>query len=229
MRGLNLMNDKKRDAVVGFAPAAKHSMIKMVLADGREKKNIQFVKTTRGYDSLVRSFNSSESIADALTKGDPEIDIETTGRFISGTHKLYMDGKGEMAYRVQIVQVVKNPDGSEKERREASKAAANINVDIPVRWSGREFPKAEALRTYVFTRNYQLRHTSGLSYDFLYDMAKQLHERNTMMFVGAGKKGADPIVLSLGGTPYRGFLEGRIDGKKYALLLHLTNLELKKL
>jgi hypothetical protein len=229
MRGLNLMNDKKRDAVVAFASAARHFSIKMTLADGREKKNIQFVKTTAGYDALLHRYHSGEALADALVKDDPEVDIETTGRFISGTHKLYLDSKGGSAYHIQLVQVIKNPDGSEKERREATKVAANINVDIPVRWSGREYPKAEALRTFVFTRNYQLRHTSGLSYDFLYDMAKQLHERGVLMFVGAGKKGTDPIVLSLGGTPYRGFLEGRIAGRKYALILHLTNMELKTL
>jgi hypothetical protein len=229
MRGLNLMNDKKRDAVVAFATVARHSRIRMTLADGREKQNIQFVKTTSGYDALLRRYQSGEALADALVKDDPELDIETTGRFISGTHKLYLDSRGGSAYHVQLIQVIKNPDGSEQERREASKAAANINVDIPVRWSGREYPKPEALRTFVFTRNYQLRHTSGLSYDFLYDMAKQLHERNVLMFVGAGKKGTDPIVLSIGGTPYRGFLEGRIAGRTYALILHLTNMELKTL
>jgi hypothetical protein len=83
------------------------------------------------------------------------------------------------------------------------------------------------LRKFVFTRNYQLRHTSGLSYDFLFDMTKQLHTRSTMVFIGGGKKGNDPVVLSLGGTPYRGFLEGRIDGDKYCLILHLTNIELR--
>ena len=36
-------------------------------------------------------------------------------------------------------------------------------------------------------------------------------------------------VLDRNGTPYRGFLEGRVDGDKYLLLLHLTNLELKEL
>jgi hypothetical protein len=229
MRGLNLMNDKKRDAVVAFSPTAKRPKIKMMLPDGREKKNIQFVKTTVGYDALLRRYNSGEAVADALVKEDPELDIETTGRLISGTHTLYLDSKGGAAYHVNLALVIKNPDGTEKERRGALKLAANINVDTPVRWSGREYPRAEALRTFVFTRNYQLRHTSGLTYDFLYDMAKQLHERDALMFVGTGTKGTGPIVLSLGGTPYRGFLEGRIDGKKYALILHLTNLELKTL
>jgi len=58
-------------------------------------------------------------------------------------------------------------------------------------------------------------------------MAKSLHESNSLMFVGGGKKGIDPVVLTTGGVPYRGFLEGRIDGDKYCLILHLTNMELK--
>jgi hypothetical protein len=34
--------------------------------------------------------------------------------------------------------------------------------------------------------------------------------------------------LQVNGTPYRGFLEGRIEGDKFILLLHLSNMELKK-
>ena len=80
---------------------------------------------------------------------------------------------------------------------------------------------------FVFTRGYQLRHINGLTFDFLYDMAKKLHDQNCVMLLGGGSKGAGPIVLSTGGTPYRAFIEGRIDGDKYCLILHLTNLELK--
>jgi hypothetical protein len=35
--------------------------------------------------------------------------------------------------------------------------------------------------------------------------------------------------MSNGGTPYRAFLEGRVDGDKYALILRLTNMELKSM
>ena len=48
------------------------------------------------------------------------------------------------------------------------------------------------------------------------------------VFVGAGSKGNLPLILSAGGTPYRGFLEGRVIDDKYALILHLTNFELKE-
>jgi len=48
-----------------------------------------------------------------------------------------------------------------------------------------------------------------------------------MMLLGGGAKGNEPIVMAGGGTPYRAFLEGRVDGDKYALILRLTNMELK--
>ena len=42
------------------------------------------------------------------------------------------------------------------------------------------------------------------------------------------RSGKDPIVLQLNGTAYRGFLEGRVNGETFILLLHLSNMELKK-
>jgi len=58
-------------------------------------------------------------------------------------------------------------------------------------------------------------------------MAKYLFEQNTMMYIGGGKKGTDPLILNAGGEPYRGFLEGRINGNSYCLILHLSSMEIK--
>jgi hypothetical protein len=227
MRAINIANEKNRDARVGFESRAKKSAVKMVLPDGREKRNIQFVKTTVGIKDLLEKYRDIKKAAEAIIQGDPEINIEEAGRFIGKTSKLYFTSNGGIAYRLSFVQIVYDEKGAEKDRRDFSKLPQSINAEIPVRWTGKEFQKEEVLRKYVFTRNYQLRHTSGLSYDFLYDMAKQLHTRKTMVLVGCGKKGNEPILLSLGGTPYRGFLEGRIDGASYCLILHLTNMELR--
>jgi hypothetical protein len=62
----------------------------------------------------------------------------------------------------------------------------------------------------------------------LFDMAKELDSQNALVAVGAGKKGNEPILVAAGGTPYRGFLEGRVKNNNYCLILHLTNLELKE-
>jgi hypothetical protein len=85
------------------------------------------------------------------------------------------------------------------------------------------------MRTFVFKKSYQVRHINGLTYDFLYGMAKKLHKEQAMMLVGGGQKGIDPLVMTNGGTPYRAFLEGRVEGDRYALILRLTHLELKSL
>ena len=43
-----------------------------------------------------------------------------------------------------------------------------------------------------------------------------------------GEKGDKPIVMNRGGKPYNAFLEGRIDGESYLLVLQLSNMELKR-
>ena len=82
---------------------------------------------------------------------------------------------------------------------------------------------------FMFKKSYQVQHINGLTYDFLYDMAKKLSESKSMMLMGGGAKGNEPLVMSNGGTPYRAFLEGRVDSNSYALILRLTNLELKEI
>ena len=95
-------------------------------------------------------------------------------------------------------------------------------------WTGKTMSKRDAVRRFVFTRTVALRHTDGLSFDFLHGMAKELAEKGEVVLVGAGKGGKQPLVLRENGTPYRGFLEGRVDGERFALLLHLSNMELKR-
>ena len=60
-------------------------------------------------------------------------------------------------------------------------------------------------------------------------MAKKLSEANAMMLLGGGEKGIAPLIMSNGGTAYRAFLEGRVIGNSYALIMRLTNLEIKSL
>jgi hypothetical protein len=229
MNGINLANEKKRDAEVSYESAVKSSSVKIVLADGRERSNVKILKTTLNLteEALTGKYGDLKTLGQAIIDADPEIDMETIGKKINHTHKLYLNKDNQIAYRVNMVQVVKNPDGSEKERRDLNKQMSNITGDNVIQWSGKKVPKALAIRKFVFVRKYQIKHVSGLTFDFLYDMAKELHESKSLMMVGSGPKGLNPIVMSSGGTPYRGLLEGRIDGDKYCLVLHLTNIELK--
>ncbi|MDR2475076.1 MAG: hypothetical protein LBD45_04380 [Bacteroidales bacterium] len=229
IRKINISNEKKRDAEVTFSSIVQPSNIKYVLADGKEKKNIKLLKTTLQLsdEALLQKFGDLKSLGEAIIEADPEFDLENTGRKIDFTRRLYINSENRIAYRVNLRQIVKNPDGSVKEEKDLSKLLTNITGEGLVQWSGKKIPKLQAVKKFVFGKKYQIRHTNGLTFDFLYDMAKDLHESQSLMFVGTGKKGADPLIMSSGGLPYRAFLEGRIDGEKYCLILHLTNMELK--
>jgi hypothetical protein len=134
---------------------------------------------------------------------------------------------GEVAYRVNMLQVIYDPSGNEKERRELTKALSNITGDSYIQWSGRKFPKNEVIRKFVFSKKYQLRHTDGATFDYLFAMAKELDELNALMYVGSGAKGTEPLIITQGGEPYHGFLEGKVVKDKYLLVLHLSNMEIK--
>jgi len=84
------------------------------------------------------------------------------------------------------------------------------------------------IRRFAFVRKLQLRHVNGLTFDFLYEIAETLQKEGKLMYVGAGKKAQQPLIFQTNGTPFRGFLEGRVDGDGYRLVLHLSNLEIKR-
>jgi hypothetical protein len=227
MRTINIANAAKRDAQVGFQSPPKPERVWQALPDGRRPVNVRYVKTTTTADALQREFASLVEMGQAIIDGDPDVDIETVGKLIESPLRLYVTADGDIAYRVHLQQVVYNPDGTERERRELSRTPANVSVDVPIGWSKRSISKAEAIRRFVFSRSYQLTHTNGLTFDFLYQMADELQREQVMRLVGSGANGSGPLVLNTGGEPYRGFLEGRTDGQRYALILHLSNQELK--
>lgn len=230
MRSLNLANSKKRDAEVALEAAGGRQRVRYVLADGSERRNVKLLKATMELteDALVEKYEGDwNKLGQAIIDSDIDIDMEKQGKIINRTRKLYLDADNRVVYHVNLFQVRKNPQGEEVGRTDLTRAASNVNVELPVQWTGKKFPKKEAIKKFVFSRKYQLKHVSGLTYDFLYEMAKDLAESDSLMLVGGGKKGTDPLVLTTGGDPYRGFLEGRIEGDKYCLILHLTNMELK--
>ena len=96
-----------------------------------------------------------------------------------------------------------------------------------MRWTGRRLKKGDAVRRFVFARTIALSHQDGLTYDYLFGMAQELAESGELVMMGAGEAGKEPLILQTNGTPYRAFLEGRVDGARYQLLLHLSNMELK--
>ena len=230
MRKINLSNDSKRDAEVAYGTSFHRPSPVYKTADGKRGQSERRVKATMGTTDEVLLAQYGEGLADALIAGDPEVDMERFGLKVEGVKKVYITPGQKVAYGVTLNEHVYLPDGTEKEVRPEQNTTANISTDgIPIRWTGKLIPREKAMRMFMFKKSYQVQHVNGLTYDFLYDMAKKLAEADSMMLVGGGPKGVEPLVMANGGTPYRAFLEGRVDGDKYALILRLTNMELKSI
>ena len=201
----------------------------MAHAKGWDYHNVRILRATvsTGVANLMDAYG--DNLTDIIADSDPEIDTERVGMLLGRAKRVFVDNKGKIAHNVRRRQVFFNPDGTVKDERIFHIADSNINVEIPLRWTGKLIPRTVAARKFVFVRKYQVKHVNGLTFDFLYDMAKTLAEKDSMMLVGAGEKGIGPLVMTRGALPYRAFLEGRIEGNRYCLILHLTNLELKSL
>ena len=228
MRKINLSNDSKRDAEVAYGTSFHRPSPVYKTADGKRGQSERRVKATMSTTDEALLAQYGVGLADALVAGDPEVDMERFGLKVEGVKKVYITPGQKVAFGVTLNEHVYLPDGTEKEVRPESTTAANIALDgIPIRWTGKLIPREKAMRMFMFKKSYQVQHVNGLTYDFLFDMAKKLAEADSMMLVGGGPKGVEPLVMANGGTPYRAFLEGRVDGDKYALILRLTNMELK--
>ena len=230
MPNVNLTDSRSRDAVVKAETTGVAEEVRYVDNQGQSAHNRKILKATidHDYDTLVaKHAGDAEALGKALIDADPEVDMEKCGLFLWGVSKVFVNSSDGIVYRIEQSEIVRDPSGKVKEERARERAEANIDTEIPLTWTCVKIAKDEAVRRFVFSSKLQIVHVNGLTYDFLYGMAKELAEENTLMMVGGGSKGRDPLVFRRGSVPYRGFLEGRVEGDKYILLLHLSNLELK--
>jgi hypothetical protein len=229
MGTINISNSKGRDAVVGAQSVLKPVKVRYLDEQGRQCQSARVMKSHSEHDlaALEKAAGGREQIAQKLIDGDPEIDLEAFGAMLKETSRVFIDPEGKIVHKVKQFEVIRNPDGSERERRPRKVAQPNIDAETPIKWSGKLMKKQEVYNKFVFANKRQIVHVNGLTYDFLFGMAKELEASKSLMLLGAGPKGNLPLVLTRGGQQYRGFLEGRTDGDKYCLILHLSNMELK--
>jgi hypothetical protein len=131
----------------------------------------------------------------------------------------------------KLVDIIYDAEGSEKERRSHLVRKTNLNDLLPVK-IGKRMSIEQAFTSFVFRHTYQIVHEDGVTMEFLFNIANDLHQKQEVALVGAGTKGAQPLVVREKGSPYRGFLYGEIgtgehEGR-YKLLLLLSDRELKK-
>jgi hypothetical protein len=230
-RLISIMDAKKRDAqieVEGPKSADAHRWV------GPENRAVRLERLIKGtekttHEALLERFGTTEAVSKAIIEGDPEIDLEQVGRRLAYTSRVYLGPKGNVLYVARVLKVIYGADGAEQGREDFVDVEATVGEELPpLPWTGRLMPIEEVVRKFAFVRKLQLRHVNGLTFDFLYEMAKSLQESGKLMYVGAGGKGRDPLIFQTNGTPFRGFLEGRVEGETYRLVLHLSNLEIKR-
>jgi hypothetical protein len=162
-----------------------------------------------------------------LINGDPEIDLTRIGKKVPRSNKAYVKEKTnsiERNFETQLITYLPNEEIKSKDKFVQRKC--NINDINPVKIVKR-LPLASTFEKFVFHNHYALLHDDGVKFDFLYNLAKELHEKQEMALVGAGPKGNLPLVFLDGGTPCRGFLYGEVTETSYKLLLLLSKQELK--
>lgn len=230
MGSINLSSSKNRDALVHTQSVSTSLRVRWLDDKGRPAGNVRMVRATldRDLDALLAA-NGGElsAVGESIIKGDPEVDYERVGGYLRDTSRVYVSPDQKIVHAAAQWDVVKNPDGSIKDRRPHKPTLPNVATETPLRWSGKLMKKSEVWNKFVFAAKLQVVHVNGLTYDFLFEMAKELELKESLLLVGAGPKSNQPLCFQRGGTPYRGFLEGRTQGESYCLILHLSNLELR--
>jgi hypothetical protein len=228
-RYINLGDTKGRNAEILFTNFKKKSGVKKQTLDGKAVSSQKVLKYTskNSYSALLNQFGEAAKVANELINGNPEIDLIMTGRMIQGSSRLIVDKNLKPVSKINKKEVVYAPDGTITEERIPKELISNILSEIPVKLTGKLFPKNEIYNKLVFAKKYKLSHINGLTFDFLFEIAKELSDKDSLMMLAAGAKSNEPLVFQDGGKSYRGFLEGRIKEGTYILLLHITNLELK--
>jgi hypothetical protein len=240
IRYIKLSNEKNRDAEVTYRSLNPKASIKLGINSPGDVINRRVLKstTTTDFSTLIADFKLDKTedeelqksilLSKEIIKNDPEIDFEMGGKYISGLQRVYVNEQQKPVFKVRKTEKIFSPTAELKEEREPKYNESNI-LDQIVKWTGKMMPKSKMYNKLVFTKKYQIKHINGLTYDFLFEMAKQLSDKDSLMMLGGGKSGKEPLVMNDGGKPYRAFLEGRVKEERYCLILHLTDQELKSL
>lgn len=232
-RILSLTDEKRRDAQVEMASPTQKDKLSWVDQDTNAPVHLErVIKSTdkTSWEALLRKHQTAQAVGKALLDGDPEIDLEQAGRRLGHATRVFVGQGGQILYTARVLSIVTAPDGAEKSRGDFVDVEATVGENTPaLPWTGRLLPASEVVHRFALMRKLQIRHVNGLTFEFLHSIAATLEREKKMLLVGAGPKGQAPLIFQTNGSPFRGFLEGRTDGPdKYLLVLHLSNLELKR-
>jgi len=217
--------------VLAFNRYRKKELVKKS-NEGKKITNINLVLHTPE-NEFINRLKNDEDLLDEFLENDYDVDLEFTGKKLGRTATILLTGEKKLCYNFTEYEIKKDRKGKEIpceecggtycEHRIKKQIYKNVNDEkIPITWiKSYMLDKREALKIWSFDRSYQIVHTNGLIYDFLYKMAKLLHDLNKVVFVAPIiEKKPQRLVIRTGQLPFYGWLEGRIQDDKYALILH---------
>lgn len=221
IRRLRLADHQGREAVVALLPVHPTTPIQYQGSDGQPIQHRRRIKLPT--ERIDPPGADPDDISRALIDGDPDVDIELTGRTTGPCERRWQDQDGQPCYAPSYVEVRSHADGTECERRPLPMRPANLVTARPRVWSGVVRLRTDVIRTEIFTRAYQVAHTTALEFDFLFALAQYLQDGAVMAQVGSGVHGTGVLRCERNGLPYRGWLDGRVGVDGYQLVLYLAS------
>jgi hypothetical protein len=215
------------DAELELIPTHRKKQSFRKTPDGKDIINQKFIlfDIEKRNDKVLKE----NQIFDKFIEDDFDIDIELTGKYIKSTNRIVVNKDFRPVYNYMRFDILKFPDGSKKERVHLY-THGNTNHDIPVKITDDLIDPKDLLLKYIFRKSYYISHTNGLTFKFLFDLAKRLHNSGKFARVEAydpDSQKRSPLVLYDGGRKFpRAFLEGRVKKNAYALILHISDQEL---
>lgn len=178
----------------------------------------------------------TESIS--LLKGNTEVttdtiravtylDLNVIGTVVADTTPVYIDESGRPVQDFKRVVNSYDTQGNLKDTKPFQPRKPNTNTDIPVQVL-KLLPQEEVYRRFLIVNTYNLLHSDGVQYEFLYNIAKKLETNKQVGLLGVGTKGL-PLIFQANGRPYRAALVGETKGDKYKLLVVLLGQEIKNI
>ena len=118
MPEINVTNSAGRDAVVNAESVTVGNPVRWLDGQERQALSVRILKSTidRDLDALVEETGGLDQVGAALIAGDPEIDLESVGSFLRDPSRMFVDGNRQIVHKIRQWEVVRNPDGSQRER-----------------------------------------------------------------------------------------------------------------
>jgi len=191
---------------------------------GLDVQPARWIHTTDATSTAALVAHYGDGLADVIIEGDPDIAIDSVGCPVVGATQTWLDGDGSASpFPLQVCDVRFDAAGAEVGRREPRDERGNIQAGVFMT-AGR-MSLAEMVSGYVVSKTLQVLAEDAAGHAWCHALARRLSDARAVTLCTAAA--GEPLVLQTGGRPYRGYLEGRVDGERWKLLLHLSAQELR--